>query len=237
MARRKRGNTDQPIGVGLTSKQMKRRKPLSSEYLVDIDPLTDNQKRLFDSYADDKHIVAYGCAGTGKTFVAASYAAAQLFHRRTQKIIITRPNIEVGKSLGFLPGTLEEKYFPYLEPFQVAFERTLGKGLYEYALKNKQIDPKPLGFMRGATFDDCIVLVDECQNMTKVEFKMLLSRIGQNCKIVLSGDDDQLDIKNSGLEDALYRLQGIRGVEVVRFLEGDIVRSDMCKEIILAYKD
>ena len=203
----------------------------------EVKPLNYIQETYLEAIKHNPIVFGIGSAGTGKTFVAASYAAAQLFHRRTQKIIITRPNIEVGKSLGFLPGTLEEKYFPYLEPFQVAFERTLGKGLYEYALKNKQIDPKPLGFMRGATFDDCIVLVDECQNMTKVEFKMLLSRIGQNCKIVLSGDDDQLDIKNSGLEDALYRLQGIRGVEVVRFLEGDIVRSEMCKEIILAYKD
>ena len=203
----------------------------------EVKPLNYIQETYLEAIKHNPIVFGIGSAGTGKTFVAASYAAAQLFHRRTQKIVITRPNIEVGKSLGFLPGTLEEKYFPYLEPFQVAFERTLGKGLYEYALKNKQIDPKPLGFMRGATFDDCIVLVDECQNMTKTEFKMLLSRIGQNCKIILSGDDDQLDIRNSGLDDALYRLQGIRGVEVVRFLEGDLVRSDMCKEIILAYKD
>lgn len=203
----------------------------------EVKPLNYIQEEYLTAIRQNPIVFGIGSAGTGKTYVAAAYAAAQLFHRKTQKIIITRPNIEVGKSLGFLPGTLEEKYHPYLEPFQQAFERTLGKGLYEYALKNKQIDAKPLGFMRGSTFDDAIVLVDECQNMTKTEFKMLLSRIGQNCKIVLSGDDDQIDIKNSGLEDALYRLQSIQGVEVVRFLEGDIVRSDMCKEIILAYKD
>lgn len=203
----------------------------------EVKPLNYIQEEYLTAIKQNPIVFGIGSAGTGKTYVAAAYAAAQLFHRKTQKIVITRPNIEVGKSLGFLPGTLEEKYHPYLEPFQAVFERTLGKGLYEYALKNKQIDARPLGFMRGATFEDCIVLVDECQNMTKTEFKMLLSRIGQNCKIILSGDDDQMDIKNSGLEDALYRLQGIRGVEVVRFLEGDIVRSDMCKEIILAYKD
>jgi len=203
----------------------------------EVRPLNYIQETYLEAIKHNPITFGIGSAGTGKTYVAAAYAASQLFHRKTQKIIITRPNIEVGKSLGYLPGTLEEKYFPYLEPFQAAFERTLGKGLYEYALKNKQIDPKPLGFMRGATFDDCIVLVDECQNMSKTEFKMLLSRIGQNCKMVLSGDDDQLDVKNSGLDDAIYRLQNVRGVEIVRFLEGDIVRSDMCKEIILAYKD
>lgn len=203
----------------------------------EVKPLNYIQETYLTAIKQNPIVFGIGSAGTGKTYVAASYAAAQLFHRKVAKIIITRPNVEVGRSMGFLPGTLEEKYHPYLEPFQQAFEQTLGKGLYEYALKNKQIDAKPLGFMRGSTFDDCIVLVDECQNMTKIEFKMLLSRIGQNCKIVLSGDDDQLDIKNSGLDDALYRLQNVRGVEIVRFLEGDIVRSEMCKEIILAYKD
>lgn len=225
-----------------TNSGKKARKRSNNEQQAYIDfkevkPLNYIQEEYLAAIKSSAIIFGIGSAGTGKTYVAASYAASQLFHRKVDKIIITRPNIEVGKSLGYLPGTLEEKYFPYLEPFQIAFERTLGKGLYEYSLKNKQIDPKPLGFMRGATFDDAIVLVDECQNMTKTEFKMLLSRIGQNCKIILSGDDDQVDVKNSGLEDALYRLQHIRGVEVIRFLEGDIVRSDMCKEVILAYKD
>ena len=219
-------------------KARKHQQPQHTGYMdfQEVRPLNYIQETYLEAIKHNPIVFGVGSAGTGKTFVAAAYAATQLFNRQVDKIVITRPNVEVGRSLGFLPGTMEEKYFPYLEPFQSAFERTLGKGLYEYALKNKQIDPKPLGFMRGATFDDCIVLVDECQNMTKTEFKMLLSRIGQNCKIILSGDDDQTDIKNSGLEDALYRLQNIRGVEIVRFLEGDIVRSEMCKEIILAYK-
>ena len=120
----------------------------------EVRPLNYIQETYLEAIKHNPITFGIGSAGTGKTYVAAAYAASQLFHRKTQKIIITRPNIEVGKSLGYLPGTLEEKYFPYLEPFQAAFERTLGKGLYEYALKNKQIDPKPLGFMRGATFDD-----------------------------------------------------------------------------------
>ena len=110
------------------------------------------------------------------------------------------------------------------------FQRTLGKGFYEYALKHRDIEPKPLGFMRGATFDNSIVLVDEVQNMTKTEFKMLLSRIGRNCKIILSGDPEQTDIRDSGVLDAINRLERLDGVAVVRFLDHDIVRSKMCKQ-------
>ena len=154
-----------------------------------------------------------------------------------QKIILTRPNVETGRGLGFLPGTLEEKYAPYLEPFDNVFTRSLGKGFYEYALKAKTIEPKPLGFMRGATFDNCIVLLDEAQNATKEEMKMLLSRIGKNCKMIISGDVDQSDIPDSGLSDAIHRLDCIPDIEVVRFMDDDIVRSKMCKQIILAYRD
>ena len=204
---------------------------------IEVKPLNYIQQTYLEAIFNNEIIFGIGSAGTGKTYVAAAYAASQLFHRKIDKIYLTRPNVEVGKSLGYLPGTLEEKYLPYLEPFDSVFVKTLGRGFYEYALKNKQIEPKPLGFMRGSTFDNSIVLVDEVQNMTKTEFKMLLSRIGKNCKIILSGDDNQLDIKDSGLDDALYRLQNINGIEVVRFLEHDIVRSKMCKEIILAYKN
>jgi phosphate starvation-inducible PhoH-like protein len=169
--------------------------------------------------------------------VAASYAAGELFHRRIQKIILTRPNVETGRGLGFLPGELDEKYAPYLDPFDQVFKRTLGAGFYEYALKSKTIEPKPLGFMRGASFENAIILVDEVQNMTKTEFKMLLSRIGKNCKVILSGDPDQTDIQDSGLPDAVKRLTGLAGIEIVRFLDEDIVRSKMCKQIIMAYRN
>lgn len=211
----------------------------TQEYAVEsfkeIKPLNFIQETYLDAIKHYDIVFGVGSAGTGKTFMAASYAASQLFHRKINKIVLTRPNIEVGHSLGFLPGTLEEKYSPYLEPFENVFIRALGRGFYDYAIKNKSIDPRPLGFMRGATFDDCVVLVDECQNMTKTEFKMLLSRFGKNCKMILSGDPFQVDIANSGLQDAINRLEGLNGVEVVRFLDSDIVRSKMCKQIILAY--
>lgn len=203
----------------------------------DVKPLNFIQGEYLRAIQENEIIFGVGSAGTGKTYVAATFAAGELFHRRIDKIILTRPNVETGRGLGFLPGTLEEKYAPYLDPFDQVFTRSLGKGFYEYALKSKNIEPRPLGFMRGATFDNCIVLVDEAQNATREEMKMLLSRIGKNCKMIISGDVDQSDIPDSGLSDAVKRLEHIDGIEVVRFMDDDIVRSRMCKQIILAYKN
>lgn len=203
----------------------------------DVKPLNYIQGEYLEAIKHNEIIFGIGSAGTGKTYVAASYAAGELFHRRIQKIILTRPNVETGRGLGFLPGELDEKYAPYLDPFDQVFKRTLGAGFYEYALKSRTIEPKPLGFMRGASFENAIILVDEVQNMTKTEFKMLLSRIGKNCKVILSGDPDQTDISDSGLQDAVKRLTGLAGIEIVRFLDEDIVRSKMCKQIIMAYRN
>jgi phosphate starvation-inducible PhoH-like protein len=203
----------------------------------DVKPLNYIQGEYLEAIKQNDVIFGIGSAGTGKTYVAATYAAGELFHRRIDKIILTRPNVETGRGLGFLPGELDEKYAPYLQPFDDIFKRALGSGYYEYALKAKHIDPKPLGFMRGSTFDNCIVLVDEAQNCTHEEMKMILSRIGKNCKMIFSGDQEQSDIENSGLEDAVRRLEGIPGIEVTRFLDDDIVRSQMCKRIIIAYRN
>jgi len=204
---------------------------------VAIKPLNFIQGEYLEAIKNNEVIFGIGSAGTGKTFVAANYAAEQLYHKKIDKIILTRPNVETGRGLGFLPGELDEKYAPYLEPFTQVFKRALGPGLYEYSLKSKAIEPKPLGFMRGASFENAVILVDEVQNMTKTEFKMLLSRIGKNCKMILSGDPEQCDIMDSGLLDAVRRLERLPGIEVVRFLDEDIVRSKMCKQVIIAYKD
>lgn len=201
-----------------------------------VKPLNFIQGAYLDAIKSNDIIFGIGSAGTGKTFIAASYAAEQLFYKKIDKIILTRPNIETGRGLGFLPGTLEEKYAPYLLPFDAIFSRALGRGFYEYALKSKTIEPTPLGFLRGTTFEDCIVLVDEAQNCTREEMKMLLSRIGRNCKMIFSGDTEQSDIPNSGLDDACDRLENIKGVEVIEFLDEDIVRSEICKQIIMAYR-
>ena len=203
----------------------------------EVQPLNFIQGEYLDAIKHNDIVFGIGSAGTGKTFIAASYAASELFHRRVDKVILTRPNVETGRGLGFLPGTLDEKYAPYLLPFDSIFTKALGKGFYEYCLKSKDIEPTPLGFLRGSTFENCIVLVDEAQNCTREEMKMMLSRIGKNCKMIFSGDTEQADIENSGLDDAVDRLEGISGIEIIEFLDEDIVRSKMCKEIIRAYRN
>ena len=218
--------------------KLQARNTFNSNYrFKEVEPLNFIQGEYLEAIKHNDIIFGIGSAGTGKTFIAASYAASELFHKRIGKIILTRPNVETGRGLGFLPGTLEEKYAPYLLPFDSIFNKALGKGFYEYALKNKDIEPTPLGFLRGTTFENCIVLIDEAQNCTKEEMKMMLSRIGKNCKMIFSGDTEQSDILNSGLEDAVDRLDGISGIEIIEFLDEDIVRSKMCKEIIRAYRN
>ncbi len=225
----------------MRSGKKQRRAPQSDDNPIeygfkDVKPLNFVQQQYLDAIRKNDVIFGIGSAGTGKTFVAASYAAGELFHRRVEKIILTRPNVEVGPGLGFLPGELSEKYAPYLQPFQSVFTMCLGKGFYKYACDKKDIEPSPLGFMRGATFDNAIVLADEMQNATPKEMEMLLSRIGKNCKIIISGDPYQVDIPSSGLEHAVSKLGHIHGIEIVRFMDEDIVRSKMCKQIIMAYR-
>lgn len=201
-----------------------------------IQPKNLAQQIYLEAIERSDVVFGIGSAGTGKTYVAASYAAEKLFYREIGKIIVTRPNVEASRSLGFLPGELEEKYAPYLEPFEGVFIKAFGKSLYELFKKRGQIDPRPLGFMRGATFDDAIVLVDECQNMTEKEFKLLLTRIGHGSKVIFSGDSRQVDIPDSGLMSTIKRLQFIPSIETVEFFPADIVRSDLCKQIILEYE-
>lgn len=181
-------------------------------------------------------VFGIGSAGTGKTYVAASYAAEKLYYRDVEQVIVTRPNVEATRTMGFLPGELEEKYAPYLEPFDGVFIRAFGKSHYELMKKRGQIAPKPLGYMRGATFDNAIVLVDECQNMTEKEFKLLLTRVGENTKVIFSGDSRQVDIPDSGLMSTIQRLKFIPGIETVEFYPQDIVRSELCKAIIMEYE-
>lgn len=237
----RRGNQQPARGVSRSSTNSRQvaqptEESVYSDY-KEVKPLNYIQGEYKEAIRNNDVVFGIGPAGTGKTFVAAGYAAGELYHRNINKIILTRPNVETGRGLGFLPGELEEKYAPYLDPFDTVFSKTLGKGFYEYCLKNKNIEPRPLGFMRGSSFENAIVLVDECQNMTKTEFKMILTRIGKNCKVILSGDPAQTDISDSGLLDAVNRLGGLPDIEIVRFMDEDIVRSKMCKQIIMAYKD
>lgn len=202
-----------------------------------LDALNFIQGEYQEAIRNNDIVFGIGSAGTGKTTIAANYAAEQLCFKRIDKVYITRPNVESGPGVGFLPGSLEDKYAPFLQPFESAFKKSMGLGFYNYCLKSKKIEAKPLGFMRGDTFEDCVVLVDEAQNCTKKDFKLMLSRIGNNCKIIISGDNWQSDIPNSGLIDAVERLSSVADIQTVNFLDADIVRSEMCKAVIMAYRD
>ena len=198
---------------------------------------TEAQAHYLMALGDSQLVFAIGPAGTGKTYVASAYAADLLQSRSIDRIIITRPNVEVGAGFGFLPGELEEKYAPFLAPFREIMIERMGLSQYECAVKMDHISPQPLAFLRGATFNDAFVILDEAQNATPAEMKMFLTRIGKNCTVVVDGDPEQCDLHGpSGLNDAVNRLEGIPGVSVVEFTEDDIVRSGIVKDILIAYR-
>jgi phosphate starvation-inducible PhoH-like protein len=198
---------------------------------------TEAQGHYLCAFGSSRLIFGVGPAGTGKTYVAAAWAAQELQAGRVKKIVLTRPAKETGESLGFLPGELEEKYAPYLEPFEQTLVERMGRGTFDCQLKLGNIAPKPLGFMRGTTFKDAVVILDEAQNTTPAEMKMFLTRIGENCTVIVDGDPDQCDLDGpSGLNDALRRLQDVPGISIVEFTEDDIVRSGLIKHILKAYR-
>lgn len=173
---------------------------------------------------------------THNTFVAAAMAADMLREKKIDKIIITRPAVEAGESFGFLPGELEEKYAPYIDPFRDILNERLGKSQVEYLIKHKRIEAKPLAFMRGCTLKNCWAILDEAQNTTPSQMKLFLTRIGENCKVIVDGDTEQKDIKSySGLADAVIRLASTKRVGIVDFSPEDIVRSGIVRDIIKAY--
>ncbi len=199
-------------------------------------------QRLYDAEMHSKVLTfGIGPAGTGKTWFAAARAAEAYRDGLISKIIITRPAVEAAdESMGFLPGELDEKYEPYFRPVREALEEVLGSGHLEHALKSGAIEARPLALLRGATLKHCWVIADEMQNATKTQFKLLLSRIGVDCKMIVNGDPTQNDLKDaskSGLEDAVRRLGGHKKVGVLRFTRDDIVRSGFCQDVVLAYED
>lgn len=202
-----------------------------------LEAKTEAQGHYICALQSSELIFAVGPAGTGKTYVAATYAAEEFTSKRIERIVITRPNVEVGAGFGFLPGEIEEKYAPYLAPFREIMIERMGLSQYEYALKAEKILPQPLAFMRGATYNDSLIILDEAQNTTPAEMKMFLTRIGRNCTVVIDGDPEQCDLNGpSGLNDAVRRLEGLPGVSVVEFSEDDIVRSGLVKLILCAYR-
>jgi phosphate starvation-inducible PhoH-like protein len=173
----------------------------------------------------------FGPAGTGKTYCVATFAANQYHLKNINKIVITRPHVAVGKDIGYLPGTLEEKCAPWALPVVDVLERHLTKGVVETGLKNQNIEVAPLALMRGRSFENTFVVVDEAQNITLPELKMLVTRIGEGSKLVLNGDIQQSDLKEAdGLSKIThYAKKHMLPIPIIEFTIDDVVRSDICK--------
>lgn len=201
--------------------------------------LTDRQADYDDAIARSRVIFGIGPAGTGKTYFATRRAAQALQDGLIDKIYLTRPAVEAGESLGFLPGELDEKYEPYLRPFKDALVDHFGQSHMELLIKRKVIEPVPLGFLRGATIKGAWMLADEMQNATKNQMKMLLTRIGQGAKFIVNGDPRQIDIRpeDSGLSDAVRRFDDRDEFDVIRFTHADVVRDDIVATVLEAYDD
>lgn len=194
-------------------------------------PKNANQKAYIDALEVADQVIVFGPAGTGKTYVVSTFAASQYHIKEINKIVITRPHVAVGKEIGFLPGTLEEKSAPWALPVLDVLERHLGKGVVETALKAGNIEVAPLALMRGRSFEDAFVICDEAQNITLPELKMLVTRIGEGSKLVLNGDIQQSDLKEGdGLSKIVHLTKKhMLPIPIVEFTVKDIVRSDICK--------
>jgi phosphate starvation-inducible PhoH-like protein len=194
----------------------------------------DYYLRMIDSKSQ---VIVTGPAGTGKTFLAASRAADLLRRRKVAKIVLTRPNVASGRSLGAFPGTLEEKMAPWVVPFTDVIRSRMPQGMYDLAMKNKQIEIVPFEVMRGRTFNDAFVILDEAQNTTPVEMKMFLTRIGDDSTTIINGDIDQTDLKEtSGLKKIIQMVEKYNmDIPHIQFGMNDIVRSDVCALWIKAF--
>jgi phosphate starvation-inducible PhoH-like protein len=206
--------------------------------LVNLQPLNDNQRLYLGALETSDQVIVCGYSGTGKTYVAATYAANMYATRKIDKIILTRPNVSVGKDLGYFPGTLEEKFAPWAAPVLDVLNEQLGKGVVESGIKNGNIEMAPLSTMRGRSFKNAFIILDEGQNTTIPEIKMFLTRVGKGCKVVINGDVKQSDITGqSGLSKIIHLAKKHHlPVPVIEFGVDDIVRSDICKAWIIAFE-
>ena len=244
MPRKKK--VEQPIGVGLTTKQRRRKKPLSAGYLLDIEPITDNQKVLFDSYKANKHLVAYGAAGTGKTFVTLYNALKDVLddHTPYERIYIVR-SLVATREIGFLPGDYEDKsdiyQVPYKHMVKYMFQMPSDADfemLYGNLKSQDTIKFWSTSFLRGTTLDHSIIIVDEFQNLNFHELDSIMTRVGENSRICFCGDASQTDLQKTndknGIVDFMNILRKMPSFDIIEFGIDDIVRSGLVKEYIVA---
>ena len=244
MPRKKK--TDDPIGVGLTAKQMRRKKPINADLLVDIDPLTANQEKFYEEYDAGKHLFAYGCAGTGKTFIALYKALKEVLDLETpyEKIYIVRSLVST-REIGFLPGDHEDKSFLYQIPYKnmvkYMFEMsddTEFEMLYGALKTQETVGFWSTSFIRGTTMDNAIILVDEMQNLNFHELDSIITRVGENTKIIFCGDAAQTDLvktneRNGILDFKKIILSMVDDFEAIEFDIDDIVRSGLVRNYLL----
>ena len=248
MARRKRSSSEQPIGVGLTAKQMKRKKPINSDYLIDIEPITENQKLLFKYYDEGKNIFAHGVPGSGKTFCLLYKALKEVLDERTpyEKIYIVRSLVQT-REIGFLPGKESDKKclfeIPYKNMVKYMFQMPSDADfemLYGNLKSQDTISFWCTSFIRGITLDNCIIIVDEAQNLSAHESFSVISRCGEDTKIMFSGDIEQSDLtrvsEKTGIIDFIRVIEVMPSFEKLEFDIDDIVRSSLVKEFIIAKK-
>lgn len=200
---------------------------------------TANQRKLVESVYKNDMVFAIGPAGTGKTYTGVALAVRALKNKEVRRIILTRPAVEAGENLGFLPGDLKEKLDPYMQPLYDALRDMIPAEKLATFIENGTVQIAPLAFMRGRTLDDAFVILDEGQNTTHAQMKMFLTRMGKNAKFLLTGDPGQIDLPRrtiSGLKEALLILKGVEGVGMIYLDENDVIRHKLVKKIISAYK-
>ncbi len=204
-----------------------------------IKPQTPNQRKIVSSSSKNDMVFLVGPAGTGKTFVSIALAVKALKNKEVKRIILTRPAVEAGENLGFLPGDMKEKLDPYMQPLYDALRAMIPHERLESHLEKGIIQIAPLAFMRGRTLDNAFVILDEAQNTTHNQMKMFLTRMGKNAKFIITGDPGQIDLPRkqvSGLKEALGLLKPIKGIDVIHLTERDVIRHRLVKKIIDAYK-
>ena len=203
-----------------------------------IKTLSPNQNKFIDLFSNNDIVFVIGPAGTGKTFLSVVLAIKAMKEKIIKKIVITRPVVEAGENLGFLPGDLQDKINPYLRPIYDSLEELLSQKKIKQLIENKTIEIVPLAYMRGRTLKDAYILLDEAQNAITPQIKMFLTRMGKNSKMIITGDITQIDLKSkkeSGLIDALKRFKNIEGIGIIQFQEDDVLRHSIVKKILSKY--
>ncbi|NAS12939.1 PhoH family protein [Poritiphilus flavus] len=200
---------------------------------------TANQRKLVDAVKEKDMVFAIGPAGTGKTYTGVALAVRALKNKEVKRIILTRPAVEAGENLGFLPGDLKEKLDPYMQPLYDALRDMIPSEKLAHYIENGTIQIAPMAFMRGRTLDNAFVILDEAQNTTHAQMKMFLTRMGKNAKFLITGDPGQIDLPRrviSGLKEALLILKNLQGIEIIYLDDKDVIRHKLVKKVIEAYK-